>query len=369
MASILLPYLSHGDVLLVLLLHLITSFHVLETLLVFFIFMPFLPFTGSNHWMVKMWDFVRVQSAVVQIVLLLILLYQIDSTFRLVLFILLFISWIYQLVLIIPFTAVYPKQQLGQPQPYKRLGLIAANVYQDNVRYNDLIELVKSKKPDILLTMETNHRWEEALQPLEIAYLHKVKVPLDNFYGMHLYSKRPILQSQVKFLVNDDIPSIYAKIDLGDNYTINLICLHPEPPSPTERDTSRNRDEELMLAGKWVRELTGPTIVCGDLNDVAWSRTTTLFKKMAGLIDPRIGRGFYPTFHAEYFFMRFPLDHFFYTKDLVLGEMSRLPYFGSDHFAMFYSVFLTEKEKEVPKPKITPEEKEEINQHIEMVEE
>lgn len=341
----------------------------LETLLVFFILIPFLPFTGSNHWTVRMWDFVRVQSAVVQIILLLILLYQIDSSLRLVLCILLFISLLYQLVLIIPFTPVYPKQQLGQHKPYKRLGLIAANVYQDNVRYDDLINLVKSKKPDLLLTMETNQRWEEALQPLEIDYVHHVKVPLDNYYGMHLYSKRPILQSEIKFLVNHDIPSIYAKIDLGEDYTINLICLHPEPPSPTERDTSRDRDAELMLAGKWVRELTGPTIVCGDLNDVAWSRTTTLFKKMTGLVDPRIGRGFYPTFHAEYFFMRFPLDHFFYTKDLVLGEMSRLPYFGSDHFAMFYSVFLTEKEIEIPNPKITTEEREEINQYIELVKE
>lgn len=341
----------------------------LETLLVFFILIPFLPFTGSNHWTVRMWDFVRVQSAVVQIILLLILLYQIDSTFRLVLFILLCISLVYQLVLIIPFTPVYPKEQLGQHQPFKQLDFIAANVYQDNVRYDDLIKLVKSKKPDLLLTMETNQRWEEALQPIEIDYVHHVKVPLDNYYGMHLYSKRPILQSEIKFLVNDDIPSIYAKINLGDNYTINLICLHPEPPSPTERDTSRDRDAELMLAGKWVRELSGPTIVCGDLNDVAWSRTTTLFKKMTGLIDPRIGRGFYPTFHAEYFFMRFPLDHFFYTKDLVLREMSRLPYFGSDHFAMFYSVFLTEREKEVPNPKITTEEKEEINHYIELAEE
>ncbi len=338
----------------------------LEILLVVFILTPFLPLTGNNHWIVRMWDFVRPQSLVVQITLLVFLLFQLDTPFRILLLSGLVGAMVYQVILIVPFTPLYPKQHMQSNRANKKFTLIAANVYQDNVRFDDLIQLVKQRQPDVLLTMETHHPWEKGLESLEKEYLYTVKVPLDNYYGMHLYSKRPLVHTEVRYLVNDDIPSIFVKVDLGEEEFINLLCLHPEPPSPTERETSKDRDAELMLAGKWVRELSGPVIVCGDLNDVAWSRTTTLFKKMTGLIDPRIGRGFYPTFHAEYFFMRFPLDHFFYSKDLILGEMMRLPYFGSDHFAMFYSAFSILQEKEIPNPTITTEEKEEINAYIEL---
>src|SRR4030095_2295488 len=60
-----------------------------------------------------------------------------------------------------------------------------------------------------------------------------------------------------------------------------------------------------------------------------------LISKISGLLDPRIGRGFYNSFHAEYFFLRFPLDHFFHSTHFRLIELKRLAYFGSDHFPMF----------------------------------
>ncbi len=95
-----------------------------------------------------------------------------------------------------------------------------------------------------------------------------------------------------------------------------------------------------------------PQIVFGDLNDVAWSHTTELFRKTSELLDPRRGRGFYSTFSAHSWFVRYPLDYIFCSKEFGLVNMERMPKNGSDHFATLTHLVLRhdlKKEQEPPK--------------------
>ncbi|HUR57362.1 MAG TPA: endonuclease/exonuclease/phosphatase family protein, partial [Opitutaceae bacterium] len=174
--------------------------------------------------------------------------------------------------------------------------------------------------------------WERHLDSLQPEYPHAIKRPLDNSYGMHVYSRLPLEEARVEFLVERDIPSMHATLVLRSGQRVRAHFLHPTPPSPTENPRSTERDAELIIVAKRVAEERGPVIVTGDLNDVAWSTTTRLFCKLSRLLDPRIGRGMYNTFHARWPFLRWPLDHIFHSDDFTLVALRRLPAIGSDHF-------------------------------------
>jgi len=134
---------------------------------------------------------------------------------------------------------------------------------------------------------------------------------------------------------------MHAAIELQDGRRIRAHFLHPAPPSPTENEASTERDTELLLVGRAVADAELPVIVTGDLNDVAWSRTTRAFRRISGLLDPRVGRGMFNTFHADYWYLRWPLDHLFHSRDFTLVEMRRLESVGSDHFPLFTQLALT----------------------------
>lgn len=152
---------------------------------------------------------------------------------------------------------------------------------------------------------------------------------------MHLYSRLPLSQSSIDYLVEDEVPSLHTRVRLRSGRDLRLHCLHPAPPSPTENDSSGERDAELIMPGQELEDFGDPVIVTRDLNDIAWSDTTRLFRKISGLLDPRVGRGFYNSYHAGIWFVRWPLDHLSHSRHFKLSAMRRLPGFGSDHFAIY----------------------------------
>jgi hypothetical protein len=69
------------------------------------------------------------------------------------------------------------------------------------------------------------------------------------------------------------------------------------------------------MAGREIAQSHRPALVAGDLNDVAWSHTSRLFRRIAQMLDPRVRRGIYSTFHVRYWFLCWPLDHIFIKYD------------------------------------------------------
>ncbi|MBC6677975.1 MULTISPECIES: endonuclease/exonuclease/phosphatase family protein [Acinetobacter] len=245
----------------------------------------------------------------------------------------------YQLKMVLPYTFVWKKQvktvTKTELQSERQISLIVSNVLTPNTQYHLLLQQIHQHQPDLILTLESDAHWQQALNVLEDDYPYRVAVPLDNLYGMHLYSRLALKDIEVKFILSDEIPSIHATVILRSGQPVQLYCLHPKPPSPTEAKDSTLRDAELLIVGDQIKDLDESCIVMGDLNDVAWSRTTRLFQRISGLLDPRVGRHFVNTFHADYPLLRWSLDHVFHSTDFALVQMQRLAHIGSDHFPVY----------------------------------
>jgi endonuclease/exonuclease/phosphatase (EEP) superfamily protein YafD len=305
------------------------------------IFCSLLSLVKHDYWTFRVFDYPRLQLLLLSVICLgLLVIYFEDSAMHWSLASAMSAHVCYLFSLIFPFTILSKKQVLGTKKhlPQQSISLMIANVFEDNTNSKGCLAEVKSADPDVLVLLETNSRWDLETRELEKDYPHYVRVPMENTYGMLMYSKLPLSDTHVKFMVEDDIPSIHTKITLRNGMDIQLYAVHPTPPVPQENVRSTERDKELLLVADLAKASTIPVIVMGDLNDVAWSYTTELFLKMSGLLDPRRGRGFYNTFHAHHSFMRFPLDHAFTSEDFKVKELRRLSNFDSDHFPMFVNL-------------------------------
>ncbi|MEM1125220.1 MAG: endonuclease/exonuclease/phosphatase family protein [Bacteroidota bacterium] len=243
----------------------------------------------------------------------------------------------YQLVLIagyMPWASVQVKR-LSDPGDGHTLSVMVANVLMPNRRHEALLRLVKRYDPDLLLLVETDAWWAEALAPLHATYPHRVARPLDNTYGLLFYSRLEMRDAQIRHLVSAHIPSVHARVQLPAGPWVEVHGLHPDPPNPAYAEETTERDAELLLVAREVAQHAAPVVVLGDFNDVAWSHTTRLFQRVSGLLDPRRGRGLFSTFHADYPFLRWPLDHIYHSDHFGLAQLEVGPRWGSDHLPVF----------------------------------
>jgi endonuclease/exonuclease/phosphatase (EEP) superfamily protein YafD len=301
-----------------------------------------LPLVRNDYWIFRIFDYPRIQKLALNLTCLVLIAiwFTGSSIVYWSLLAALAINIFYLGTLIFPFTYFGKKQVLATYKdiPDQSISIMIANVFQDNTNYRGCLGEIKKANPDIVILLETDTIWEKQTIMLEDTYPYHVRVPLENTYGLLLYSKLELVNPQVKYLVEEGIPSIHTKILLPNGTPVQLYAVHPTPPVPGENDRSTERDKELLLVADLAKACSTPVIVAGDLNDVAWSHTTELFLKMSGLLDPRRGRGFYNSFNAHYPFLRFPLDHAFTSKHFKLKQIKRLNNSGSDHFPIFLSL-------------------------------
>ena len=322
-----------------------------------------LSLSRNPHWIFRLFDFPRLQIAVAALAsALLYWRFFFDGrAFEIALLAAVALTIAWQLFKIFPYTFFARKQASAVDDPGSAakspnaFSLLVSNVLMENEEHQRIIDVIRQESPDIVLAVETDQKWTKALKVLESDYPHRVEQAQDNYYGMVLMSRLPLVKPEVRFLVQEDIPSIHARIQLRGGAEIVLHGIHPRPPEPLRDQISAPRDAELVLLGREIKKNEEEnSVVAGDLNDVAWSHTSQLFVRLSRLLDPRVGRGFYNTYNAKNPLFRFPLDHVFHAKTFKLVELRRLPAIGSDHFPMLIRLL---HDPDAPKDQAPPEKK------------
>ena len=264
-------------------------------------------------WWVKGWDVSRVHLTWVMFILLIltIIFLPLNNLSTLFYLIGLTLAIIHHAIILFPYTIFHKTEIERADKSDFALKFMTVNVREKNKDYQNLIDLVNEVKPDLLLLTETNQAWLDKVLFLREQYDYTIFQPQENTYGMLFFSKYALKNSQIKFLVEDDVPSIHTNIEFKDKI-IQFFGMHPRPPAPSNK--SEHKDLELIKIAGITNENNLPTIVGGDLNDVGWSKITQTFKMISGLKDPRVGRGFYNTYNALIPIFRVPIDHFFLSK-------------------------------------------------------
>ncbi|MFN3322930.1 MAG: endonuclease/exonuclease/phosphatase family protein [Bryobacteraceae bacterium] len=319
---------------------------VLYLIALFPVVVTLLPLSRTSHGWIRFWELPRLQIVALSVAAFAAVVhFGQGSPIDLAFLALLSGCFIYQTFKLLPYTFLYPRETLDIDfhDPRRSIRLYIANVEISNRRADRVLRSIARCDPDLICLLEPDAWWESQLRPLDEKYRHSVKHPLDNSFGILLYSRLPLIDPRLRYRVEQGIPSIDCGVRLWSGDRIRLYCLHPRPPRPWI-DTFE-RDTELLLTGKEVRSSDRPTIVLGDLNDVAWSYTTRLFQKVSGMLDPRVGRGMYNTYHARIPFLRFSLDHIFHTPHFEFVTMKRLAGIGSDHFPIFAELSYRERRR------------------------
>lgn len=297
-------------------------------------------------WYLQILDFPRLQLLVSGLILIASIIFIVRRWTRWsqVLIIGLIISVVIQAVIIFPYTRFSGKEVAnanGKTSELNKLSLMVANVWLKNQQYAAFLDIIEKHKPDIVIAMEVDNRWLKALESLEKNYDYQVKRPFANTYGMALYSMFPLRETKVLYLNHEKVPSICTNVHMSSRKVFNLHAVHPVPPKPSKHpDNVGEKEIALISVGNMVANEKLPSVVAGDFNDVAWSKTARLFKLDGQLNDIRVGRGFYNSFDATSGIMRWPLDHVYVTKEFKVVNVKRLEEFGSDHFPFFVELYL-----------------------------
>lgn len=214
--------------------------------------------------------------------------------------------------------------------------LMAVNLYGRNRDHERFIELARRENPDLIVLLEVDSAWADALKALAQDYPQRILVPREDPYGIAVLSRLPLLERRVTDLYG--APAVDARIALADGRALRLVGVHLRAPRTPSLAAQRNA--QLAALRPLVAAHAGPLIVAGDFNVTPYSPLMSDWLKLTGLDDARRGRGFSMTWPTTMPLLGVPIDHCLVSEHFIVAEQHQGAAFGSDHYPVVTRLIL-----------------------------
>ena len=238
--------------------------------------------------------------------------------------------------LLLPFYLPSPGPVIHPTDP--RVSLISLNVFTQNTNKEGVVKYLRERNPDLIVAMEVNERWENALKELKDVYPYQFIQPRADNFGIGLLSKWPLIEPWFFELAETEIPNFRATIE-RDGRKLLIVATHPLPPIGA--NYTRERNAQLRALADFVANSKLPCLVAGDFNATPWSTAYRDFSSRSGLRDSSLGYGIQGSWNAKSWLIRIPIDQVFLPPNVGVIRRSLGPDVGSDHYPVETTIAIT----------------------------
>lgn len=200
------------------------------------------------------------------------------------------------------------------------------------------IAVVRAHDPDVLFCSEVTTGWLAALTSALAHLPHRCVRASDGYFGVALFSRWPLLQSEVIPLGYEWAPAVRALVATPGG-SLGVLGVHT--PRPGDGEHCAERDHALSCLPAALASLPSPRVVLGDCNATPWNHAFHSMLAATGLRQATDG-GWRPTWTTDLPWpLRIPIDHVLVSDRVGVATCAVGAEFGSDHLPLFAALRLS----------------------------
>jgi len=211
----------------------------------------------------------------------------------------------------------------GQP-----VRIAALNLLWRNTRHAAALDWARSSNADILVFVEVDPRWQQALAALRRDYPHAQSLQRAGHSGTLLLSRWPLLAATPLDAGTVGTPELVVDVATPGG-PLRVIAVHATwPLGPT---VSAARAREFAAIAAAARSAARPVVAIGDFNVTPASPHFGALLARGQLRDAAAGYGWQPTWPSLLPLLGLRIDHALVSAQIAVNSFARGRVQGSDH--------------------------------------